>query len=71
MVCKILHCSEFPDIPEKSWRRKRRRWRKRAHAKRFAFQVNTLSTFVADILFNQNEKILVNQNEKNQCFVQY
>ena len=39
MVCKIFFCSEFPAIPEKSWRR--RRWRKPANAKRFAFQAKT------------------------------
>ena len=41
IVCKILFCSEFTNIPEKSWRR--RRWRKLANAKRFAFQANAIS----------------------------
>ena len=39
MVCKIFLCSEFP---EKGWRI-RRRWRKPANAKRFAFQENSLN----------------------------
>lgn len=37
MVCSIFFCSESPDIPEKSLRR---RWRKLADAKRFAYQEN-------------------------------
>ena len=37
IVCKIFFCSDFPNIPEKSWRR-RKRWRKPANAKLFAFQ---------------------------------
>ena len=44
MSCSIvsrIFFSEFPDIPEKSWRR--RRWRKLANAKRFALQVNAVT----------------------------
>ena len=41
MVYKIFLCFEFPNIPEKS--RKRRRRRKPANAKRFAFQANVKS----------------------------
>ena len=36
---KIFVCSKFPDIPEKSWCR-RKRWRKLANAKPFAYQAN-------------------------------
>ena len=44
MVCKIVFCSEFPDIPDKAERRTRRRRRRRrrtqAIAKRYAFHAN-------------------------------
>ena len=38
MATKILFCSEFPDTSEKSWRK--RRWKKLASPKRFAFPAN-------------------------------
>ena len=40
---KYSFCSEFPDITEKWWRR---RWRKPANAKRFAFQANAITKLV-------------------------
>ena len=42
MVCKIIFCSEFPDIPDKAGRKTRRRRRRRtqAIAKRYAFHAN-------------------------------
>ena len=46
MVCKIFFCSEFPDISEKSWRK---RWRKPANGKPFAFQANAINTKFANI----------------------
>ena len=38
MVCKIIFCSEFPDIPGKAGRIARRRTK--AIAKRFVFYAN-------------------------------
>ena len=45
MVCKIIFCSEFPDIPVKAGRKTRRRSRRRtqAIAKRYAFHANAIS----------------------------
>ena len=42
MVCKIIFCSEFPDIPDKAGRKlkKRRRRRTQEIAKRYAFHAN-------------------------------
>ena len=41
MVCKIICCSEFSDIPDKPGRRTRRRRRRtQAIAKRYAFHAN-------------------------------
>ena len=40
MVCKIIFCSEFPDIPDKAGRKMRRRRRTQAIAKRYAFHEN-------------------------------
>ena len=42
MVCKIICCSEFPDIPDKAGRKMRRR-RTQAIAKRYAFHENAVS----------------------------
>ena len=42
MVCKIICCSEFPDIPDKAGRKTRRR-RTQAIAKRYAFQTNAIN----------------------------
>ena len=39
MVCKIIFCSEFPDIPDKAGRETRRR-RTQAIAKHYAFHAN-------------------------------
>ena len=39
MVCKIFFCSELPEIPDKSWER-RRCWRILANAKHFVFQAH-------------------------------
>ena len=41
MVCKIIFCSEFPDIPDKAGRVTRRR-RTQAVAMRFVFQANAI-----------------------------
>ena len=41
MACKVLFCSEFPDIPEKIWQKSKRRRRKEI-AKRYAFQGNAI-----------------------------
>ena len=43
MVCKIIFCSEFPDIPDKAGRKTRgRRRRTQAIAKRYAFYANAV-----------------------------
>ena len=44
MVCKIIFCSEFPDIPDKAGRKTRRRRRRRTQAivKRYAFYANAI-----------------------------
>ena len=49
MVCKIVFCSEFPDIPDKAERKTRRRRRRRktqAIAKRHAFHANAIRLIV-------------------------
>ena len=41
MVCKIIFCPEFPDIPDKAGRKTRRRRRRtQTIAKRYAFHAN-------------------------------
>ena len=40
MVCKIIFCSEFPDIPDKAGRKTRRRRRTQAIAKPYASHAN-------------------------------
>ena len=48
MVCKVIFCSEFPDIPDKAGRKTRLRKRRRraqAIAKRYAFHVNAVTKF--------------------------
>ena len=46
MVCKIIFCPEFPDIPDKAGRKTRRRRRRKRRrrtqtiAKRYAFHAN-------------------------------
>ena len=49
MVCKILFCSEFPDISDKAGRKTRRRRRRRtqAIAERYAFHANATSLFLS------------------------
>ena len=44
VVCKIVFCSEFPDIPDNAGKvtRRRRRRRTQANAKRYAFHANTI-----------------------------
>ena len=42
MVCKIIFCSEFPNIPDKTGRKIIRRRRTQAIAKRYAFHANTI-----------------------------
>ena len=49
VVCKIVFCSEFLDIPHKAGkvtRRRRRRRRTQAIAKRYAFHANTIISFL-------------------------
>ena len=49
MVCKIIFCSEFPDIPDKAGRKTRRRRRRRrteATAKCYAFHANAISSLL-------------------------
>ena len=41
VVCKIIICSEFPDIPDKAGRKTRRR--AQAIAKRYAFHANAIN----------------------------
>ena len=41
MVCKIICCSEFPDIPDKAGRKTRRRTQ--AIAKRYVFHANAIN----------------------------
>ena len=55
MVWKIFFCSEFPNIPEKSSRR--RRWGKQTNAKCFAFQVNAINLWNNVLTF---EKLKIN-----------
>ena len=54
VVCKIIFCSEFPDIPDKAGRKtrtRRRRRRTQAIAKRDAFHANAKKkTFFVFIL---------------------
>ena len=46
MVCKIVFCSEFPDIPDNAGKvtrgTRRRRRRTQAIAKRYAFHANAI-----------------------------
>ena len=52
MVCKIIFCSEFPDIPDKAGRETRRR-RTQTIAKRYAFQANaTRSPGTTSVFFS-------------------
>ena len=49
VVCKIVFCFKFSDIPDKAERRTRRRRRRRrtqAIAKRYAFHANTIISFL-------------------------
>ena len=55
MVWKIFFCSEFPDISEKSSRR--RRWGKQTNAKCFAFQANAINLWNNVLTF---EKLKIN-----------
>ena len=41
VVCKIVFCSEFPDIPDNTGRKTTRR-RTQAIAKRYAFHANAI-----------------------------
>ena len=41
MVCKIIFCSEFPNIPDKADRKTTRR-RRQGIAKRYAFHANAV-----------------------------
>ena len=41
MVCKIIFCSEFPNIPDKADRKTTRR-RRQGIAKRYAFHANAI-----------------------------
>ena len=62
MVCKIVFCFEFPDIPDNAERTTRRRGRRRrtqAIAKRYAFHSNATMLF----LTNPENPIVVHQVE--------
>ena len=50
MVCKLICCSEFLNIPDKAGRKTRRR-RTQATAKRFAFYANATNGFQPSIIF--------------------
>ena len=53
MVCKIIFCSEFPDIPDKAGRETRRRRRIQAIAKLYAFHANaTRSSGTTSVCFS-------------------
>ena len=60
MVCKIIFCSEFADIPDKSGRKTRRRTQ--AIAKRYAFHANaprspgTASVYFSVVIVNDKYK---------------
>ena len=62
MVCKIICCSEFPNILEKAVRKTTRRRRRRAQAiaKRYAFHANAINVinnkFLQNIIFKNNIK---------------
>ena len=65
VVCKIVFCSEFPDIPDNAGRQTRRR----AHviAKRYAFHANSIKetllqvfSWKTPILRNTCERLLLN-----------
>ena len=53
MVCKIIFCSKFPDIPDKAGRKTRRRTQ--AIAKRYAFHANAITDFIAEWLIPKEE----------------
>ena len=46
VICKIVFCSEFPDIPHEAERRRRRRRRSQAIEKRYAFHANVKSLWL-------------------------
>ena len=53
MVCKIVFCSEFLDIPDNDGKVKRRRRRTQTIAKRYAFYANaTRSPETTSICFS-------------------
>ena len=65
VVCKIVFCSEFPDIPDnagKVTRRTRRRRRKRrrtqAIAKRYAFHANAIIPWKRRILNPKSSQVI-------------
>ena len=45
MVCKIVFCTEFPDIPDKTGRKTTRR-RTQAIANRYAFHANAIKRYI-------------------------
>ena len=49
VVCKIVFCSEFPDIPDNAGKGRRRRRRTQAIAKRYAFHSNAISWYLHKI----------------------
>ena len=54
MVCKIIFfVPKFPDILEELWNR--RRWRKEANVKHFAFQANTKTGYMYENLKHSNK----------------
>ena len=66
MVCKIIFCSEFPDIPDKAGRKTRRRTQKRS-----AFHANAITLSPQKIKsknLRQNQVNLVNYLVKDYSF---
>ena len=70
MVCKIIFCSEFPDIPDKAGRKARRRRRTPAIAKRYAFHANVITKENSDlfahfILKDYNDMLIKSEFPQN------
>ena len=50
LVCKIVFCSEFPNIPDNAGRKARTRRRTQTIAKRYAFHANGIRYFCKNVL---------------------
>ena len=53
VVCKIVFCSEFPDIPDNAGRKTTTRRRSQAIAKRYAFHANAMRLIYNSIFKGQ------------------